>query len=405
MNGKKTVLLGVTGSIAAYKAVELASALVKKELDVAAVMTESAARFVAPLTFETITKNPVATGLFSRERPYEIEHISLAKRADVFAVMPASANFIGKYAHGIADDMLTTVAMAVTAPVLIAPAMNSAMYLSAANTANMKLLKERGCVFVEPAEGLLACGDVGVGRLAEVDSLVSAIFAALFPKRDFEGKRVLVTAGPTREMIDPVRFLTNRSTGKMGYAIAEAARDRGASVVLVSGPVNLAPPAGIRVVNVLSTADMQKAVTAEFEGCDCAIKAAAPADFTPEAYSDDKIKKTGADGMTLRLKKTPDILASLDEIKGNRVLCGFAAETKELRAYAVEKLRRKNLDLIVANDVSRADAGFGTDTNSVTVYLADGSSAEYSGTKRAVADRILDEVLKVMESREGNGDR
>ncbi len=405
MNGKKTVLLGVTGSIAAFKAVELASALVKKELDVAVVMTKSAARFVTPLTFETITKNPVATGLFSRERPYEVEHISLAKRADVFAIMPASANFIGKYAHGIADDMLTTVAMAVTAPVLIAPAMNSAMYLSAANAANIKLLKERGCVFVEPAEGLLACGDVGVGKLAEVDSLVSAILAALFPKKDFEGKRVLVTAGPTREMIDPVRFLTNRSTGKMGYALAEAARDRGASVVLVSGPVNLAPPAGIRVVNVLSTLDMQKAVTAEFEGCDCAIKAAAPADFTPQKYSGDKIKKTEADGMTLTLKKTPDILASLGEIKGDRVLCGFAAETKELGAYAVEKLRRKNLDLIVANDVSRADAGFGTDTNSVTVYLADGSFTEYSGTKRAVADRVLDEVFKIMKTREGNGDR
>ncbi len=252
MNGRKKASderqkdrpFGVTGSIAAFKAVELASALVKKELDVAVVMTKSAARFVTPLTFETITKNPVATGLFSRERPYEVEHISLAKRADVFAIMPASANFIGKYAHGIADDMLTTVAMAVTAPVLIAPAMNSAMYLSAANAANIKLLKERGCVFVEPAEGLLACGDVGVGKLAEVDSLVSAILAALFPKKDFEGKRVLVTAGPTREMIDPVRFLTNRSTGKMGYALAEAARDRGASVVLVSGPVNPAPPAG-----------------------------------------------------------------------------------------------------------------------------------------------------------------
>ena len=401
MNGKKTVLLGVTGSIAAFKAVELASALVKKELDVAVVMTEAAARFVTPLTFETITKNPVATGLFSRERPYEIEHISLAKRADVFAIMPASANFIGKYAHGIADDMLTTVAMAVTAPVLIAPAMNSAMYLSCANAANMKLLKERGCVFVEPDEGLLACGDVGVGKLAGVDSLVSAILSTLFPKKDFEGKRVLVTAGPTREMIDPVRFLTNRSTGKMGYAIAEAARDRGAEVVLVSGPVNLAPPAGIRVVNVLSTEDMMKAVTAEFEGCDCAVKAAAPADFTPQDYSGDKIKKTGADGITLTLKKTPDILASLGEIKGDRVLCGFAAETRELGAYAVEKLRRKNLDLIVANDVSRADAGFGTDTNSVSVYLADGSSAEYSGTKRAVADRVLDEVFKVMKSRQG----
>ncbi|MGI6150732.1 MAG: bifunctional phosphopantothenoylcysteine decarboxylase/phosphopantothenate--cysteine ligase CoaBC [Christensenellales bacterium] len=402
MHGKKTVLLGVTGSIAAYKAVELASALVKKDLDVVVVMTEAATRFVTPLTFETITKNPVATGLFTRERPYEVEHISLAKRADVFVVAPASGNFIGKYAHGIADDMLTTVAMALTVPVLIAPAMNSAMYLSAANTANMKLLKERGCVFVEPIEGLLACGDVGVGKLADVDALVSAILATLYPKKDFAGKRVLVSAGPTREMIDPVRFLTNRSTGKMGYAIAEAARDRGAEVVLVSGPVSIPKPAGVKVIDVLSTQDMLNAVVQEFKSSDCAIKAAAPADFTPEEYADDKIKKTGADGMTLKLKKTPDILATLGEIKGDRVLCGFAAETRELGAYAVEKLRRKNLDLIVANDVSRADAGFGVDTNCVTVYLADGSSVDYSGTKRAVADHVLDEISKIMSARKGN---
>ncbi len=401
-NGKKSVVLGVTGSIAAYKAVEVASALVKKNIDVAVVMTDSATRFVAPLTFESITKNPVATDLFSRETPYEIEHISLAKRADVLAILPASANFIGKYANGIADDMLTTVAMAVTAPVLIAPAMNSAMYLSAANTANMKLLKQRGCVFVEPAEGLLACGDVGVGKLADVDSLVSAIISTLYPNNDFEGKRVLVTAGPTREMLDPVRFLTNRSTGKMGYAIAEAARDRGADVVLVSGPVNIAPPAGVRVVNVISTKDMLVAVQTEFEHCDCAIKAAAPADFTPLEYSDDKIKKTGNDELTLRLQKTPDILASLGKIKGDKVLCGFAAETREIGAYAVDKLHRKNLDMIVANDVSRSDAGFGTDTNTVTVYLADGNTFKYSGTKRHVADCVLNHVLTALKSREEN---
>lgn len=402
MHGKKTVLLGVTGSIAAYKAVELASALVKKDLDVVVAMTESATRFVTPLTFETITKNPVSTGLFDRERPYEVEHISLAKRADVFVIAPASANFIGKYAHGIADDLLTTVAMAVTAPVLIAPAMNTAMYLSAANTENMRLLKERGCTFVEPAEGLLACGDVGVGKLADVETLVSAILKTLFPKKDFSGRRVLVTAGPTREMIDPVRFLTNRSTGKMGYAIAEAARDRGAEVVLVSGPVNIPKPEGIKVVDILSTQDMFNAVLKEFETCDCAIKAAAPADFSPEEVADHKIKKTGADGLELKLKRTPDILAALGEIKGNRVLCGFAAETRELDAYAVEKLRKKNLDLIVANDVSRTDAGFGTDTNRVTVYAADGSSADYAGTKREVADHVLDEVAKVLRAREGS---
>jgi len=404
MHGKKTVLLGVTGSIAAYKAVELASALIKKDLDVVVVMTEAATRFVTPLTFETITKNPVSTELFSRERPYEVEHISLAKRADVFVVAPASANFIGKYAHGIADDLLTTVAMAVTAPVLIAPAMNSAMYSCAANTANMQLLKARGCAFVEPAEGLLACGDVGVGKLADVDTLVSAILKALYPKKDFLGKRVLVTAGPTRERIDPVRFLTNRSSGKMGYAIAEAARDRGAEVVLVSGPVSLPSPAGIRVVDVESTQDMLDAVLKEFESCDCAIKAAAPADFTPEEVSGHKIKKTGADGMVLKLRRTPDILAALGGRKGSRVLCGFAAETRELEAYATEKLRRKNLDLIVANDVSRADAGFGVDTNRVTVFSADGSIAEYAGTKREVADFVLDEVAKILLAREGHRD-
>lgn len=398
--GKKTVLLGVTGSIAAYKAVELASALVKKGVDVTVVMTEAAARFVAPLTFETITKNPVATGLFSRERPYEVEHIALAKRADVFAIMPATADFIGKYANGIADDMLTTTAMAVTAPVLIAPAMNSAMYSCAANRANMALLKQRGCRFVEPEEGLLACGDVGVGRLADIDSLLVAIMAALYPKRDFSGKRVLVTAGPTREMLDPVRFLTNRSTGRMGYAVAEAARDRGAKVVLISGPVELHPPAGVRLIPVVSTNDMLEAVLSEFENCDCAIKAAAPADFTPEEYSEGKIKKTGAKGLTLKLKKTPDILKKLGEVKENRVLCGFAAETGDLSEYAKEKLERKNLDMIAANDVSRTDAGFGTDTNAVTLYFADGSSKEYSGTKRYVADCILDHIFALLSERE-----
>ena len=394
MSEKKTVLLGITGSIAAYKAAEVASALKKRGVDVVAVMTKAAAEFITPLTLETVTANPVYADMFHRTAAYDVEHISLAKRADVLAVVPATANFIGKLANGIADDLLTTVAMATTAPVLIAPAMNTNMYLSPANQANLELLQKRGCAVVSPGRGKLACGDEGVGRLADVEDVVAQIMAALYPKRDLEGKRIVVTAGPTREQIDPVRFITNRSSGKMGIALAEAARDRGAQVTLVAGAVSASLPQGVDVRRAVSTEDMFRLVSEAFADCDGLIMAAAPADFTPETVFDQKIKKTGEDGLVLKLKKTRDILGELGPHKGGRFVCGFAAETNDVEKYATDKLKRKNLDMIAANDVTQAGAGFGVDTNRVTMYFPDGSRVKSAGTKRQVADDILDQIAK-----------
>lgn len=394
---QKTVVLGVTGSIAAYKAVEIASRLKKQGVNVLAILTKSAREFVSPLTFESITNNPVAVDLFERDTPWEIEHISLAKRADVFLVAPASANFIGKYAGGIADDLLTTTAMASRAPLLIAPAMNTNMYTSAANLANMELLTRRGVRFIEPESGLLACGDEGIGRLASVDVIVEAVLSSLHPIRDFKGQRILVTAGPTRELIDPVRYISNRSSGKMGYAIAAAAVERGAAVTLVSGPVQLPAVAGAAMVYVESAAEMYDAVLKEFDRCDIAVKAAAPADFTPVVVSDSKIKKSGADELELRLTKTRDILGAMGERKGSRFLCGFAAETNDVEAYAKDKLARKNLDMIAANDVTKAGAGFDSDTNILTFYFKDGEKqALPMESKRMCADMLLDAIKKRM---------
>lgn len=387
------MVLGVTGSIAAYKAVEIASRLKKRGVGVYVIMTRSACEFVTPLTFETITAHPAACDMFHRETPWEVEHVSLAKRADVFLVAPASANFIGKYCHGIADDMLTTTAMAARAPMLIAPAMNTNMYLSAANQDNMRTLAERGVRFVEPDSGLLACGDIGPGRLAGVDAIVETTMGLLFPKRDYEGLRVMVTAGPTREAIDPVRYISNRSSGKMGYAVAAAAAGRGAKVTLISGPVHLAPPAGVEVVQVQSTQEMYEAALDCFERCDVAVKAAAPADFTPCERVDHKIKK-GEGDLVLALRKTPDILSALGERKQKQFLCGFAAETNDVEAYAQGKLERKNLDMIAANDVTRPGAGFDVDTNAVTLFFREGGKLECEGTKRQVAETLLDEIRK-----------
>jgi len=389
----KHVVLGITGSIAAYKAAEIASALKKQGVQVTAVMTEAARQFITPLTMETITGAPVYMELFSRTAAYDVEHISLAKRGDVFVVAPATANFIGKLAGGIADDLLTTVAMATRAPVLIAPAMNSAMYLSAANQHNMEVLKERGVQFIDPASGVLACGDEGVGKLAPVEEVVEHILAALNPLRDFAGRKIIVTAGPTRESLDPVRFLTNHSSGKMGIALAEAARDRGAEVTLVAGGVTAALPHGVKVLRVTSTQDMYEAVHAEFGACDALVMAAAPADFTPETVSGSKIKKQG-DGLTLRLKKTTDILGTLGQEKNGQFICGFAAETDNVEQYATDKLRRKNMDMIAANDVTAPGAGFGVDTNAVTMFFAHGEPVKAAGSKRSVADAILDQIAK-----------
>lgn len=391
---KKCVVLGVTGSIAAYKACDVVSRLRKQNVDVHVILTRAGAEIITPLALETMSANPVVVDMFHRETPWEVEHIALAKRADVFLVAPATANFLGKAAHGIADDMLTTTILATHAPVLMAPAMNVNMYENPAVQENIAALKTRGWHFIEPDAGILACGDVGKGRLAEPEAIVNAVMALLFPRRDLVGKRVLVSAGPTQEKIDPVRYITNRSSGKMGYAVAEAAAARGARVTLVSGPVSLPVPEGVERVSVVSSADMFEAVHAAFGACDGLVMAAAPADFTPAMAAEQKIKKNGREGMMLELSATRDILKSIGERKGNQRVMGFAAETEHLAENAAKKLSAKNLDMIAANDVTAAGAGFAVDTNAVTLYKRDGS-AEHSGimTKHALADWLLDRLF------------
>ena len=392
---EKNVVLGVTGSIAAYKACDIVSRLRKQGVDVHVILTRAGAEIITPLALETMSANPVVVDMFHRENPWEVEHISLAKRADVFLVAPATANFLGKAAHGIADDMLTTTILATRAPVLVAPAMNVNMYENPVVQENIALLKKRGWHFIEPDAGILACGDVGKGRLAEPETIVAAAMELLYPRRDLAGKHVLVSAGPTQERIDPVRYITNRSSGKMGYAIAEAAAARGARVTLVSGPVTLPVPEGVERVNVISSQDMFEAVHAAFDSCDGLIMAAAPADFTPAAFAEQKIKKNGREGMTLELAATRDILKSIGERKRQQRVMGFAAETEHLAENAAKKLEAKNLDMIAANDVTAAGAGFAVDTNAVTLYKRDGSS-EQSGTmpKRALADWLLDRLFE-----------
>lgn len=390
----KHVVMGVTGSIAAYKACDIISALRKSGVDVHVILTHAGAEIITPLTLETISGNRVVKDMFDSDRHFEVEHISLAKLADLFLVAPATANFIGKMASGIADDMLTTTVMATTAPVMIAPAMNTNMYLDAATQANIETLKRRGCEFIAPATGHLACGDEGIGKLAAVEDIVRAVLDKLNVKRDLEGKRVLVTAGPTREAIDPVRYITNRSSGKMGYAIAEAAAERGADVTLISGPVSLRTPSGVKRVDIVSSDELCDSVIERFPGCDILVMAAAPADFTPAEFSSEKIKK-GGDNLTLNLRATRDILKTIAPLKSNQKVMGFAAETHNVENNAIEKLKRKKLDFIAANDVTAEGAGFGTDTNIITLYGADGSR-EHSGmvTKREAADWLLDRLVK-----------
>lgn len=390
----KHVVMGVTGSIAAYKACDIISALRKSGVDVHVILTHAGAEIITPLTLETISGNRVVKDMFDSDRHFEVEHISLAKLADLFLVAPATANFIGKMASGIADDMLTTTVMATTAPVMIAPAMNTNMYLDAATQANIETLKRRGCEFIAPATGHLACGDEGIGKLAAVEDIVRAVLDKLNVKRDLEGKRILVTAGPTREAIDPVRYITNRSSGKMGYAIAEAAAERGADVTLISGPVSLRTPDGVKRVDIVSSDELCDSVIERFPGCDILVMAAAPADFTPAEFSSEKIKK-GGDNLTLNLRATRDILKTIAPLKSNQKVVGFAAETHNVENNAIEKLKRKKLDFIAANDVTAEGAGFGTDTNIITLYGADGSR-EHSGmvTKREAADWLLDRLVK-----------
>jgi phosphopantothenoylcysteine decarboxylase/phosphopantothenate--cysteine ligase len=394
MSGQRCVALGVSGSIAAYKAAELASALVKQKIAVDVVMTDNAARFITPLTFEAITNRPVTYSMWQDKAQFEVEHISIAKRADLFLIAPATANVIGKYAQGVADDMLTTTLLATRAPVLIAPAMNTNMYLHEAVQANMQALRERGVLFAEPKVGRLACGDEGIGKLADVDTILEAALSILHTQKDLAGRRVLITAGPTREAIDPVRYISNRSSGKMGYALARAAQMRGAQVVLVSGPVNLNPPYGVELVRIESVQQMYDAVLSRFDACDLVIKAAAPADFTPLSAQTDKIKKK--DGcLTLQLQGAPDILKSLGAKKQAQVLIGFAAETQNVEGYARQKLADKRLDMIVANDVTKEGAGFDTDTNIASVITKQGIQHFERMPKEELAHRILDIVTEL----------
>ena len=389
----KTVVLGVCGGIAAYKAVDVVSRLVKLGATVHVIMTAAAAQFVAPLTFREISGQPVYTTMWEEPKLWNVEHIALARRADLFVIAPATANMIGKIANGIADDFLSTTVMATTAPVLLVPAMNTEMFQSAATQSNLKTLESRGFMIMTPASGLLACGTEGIGRLPEPAAIVERITAHFKEGKSMQGIRLLVTAGGTREAIDPVRYIGNRSSGKMGYAIAAAAAERGAEVTLVSGPVALPVPPGVKRISVESALEMRDAVLAAFPAVDIVIKAAAVADYRPEVVAEQKIKKHSAN-LTVELTKNPDILAELGEIKTGQFLVGFAAETQELVANATEKLRRKNLDMLVANDVTLPGAGFESETNIVKLFAKDGGIEELPQmSKQDLARLLLDKVM------------
>lgn len=384
----KNIVLGVTGGIAAYKACDLVSKLKKQNADVSVIMTKSACEFVSPLTFRALSGREVTTSTFQEPQIYEINHISLAQRADAIVIAPATANIIGKIASGIADDILTTTVMATKAPCIIAPAMNTAMYENPITQENIEKLSALGYIFVPPRESRLACGTVGKGALAETDDIVDNIYYAVSDKKDLKGKTVLVTAGPTCESLDPVRYLTNRSSGKMGYAVAREALRRGAMVKLVTGKTNLRAPYGAEVINIFSAQDMYDACMREYKTADIIIKAAAVGDFKPHTVNTDKIKKS--DSMTVSFDLNPDILKALGIVKGDRVLIGFSMETMDLIENSRKKLESKNADMIVANNLTEAGAGFGVDTNTVTLITAEGAEKLPNMSKDKVAERILD---------------
>ncbi|SHF20122.1 Phosphopantothenate-cysteine ligase [Caldanaerobius fijiensis DSM 17918] len=391
----KKVVLGVTGGIAAYKAAELARFLIREGASVKVIMTESATRFITPLTFQTLTNNPVAVDMFEEPVAWEIEHISLAKWADVFLIAPATANIIGKIASGIADDILTTTVMATKAPVVIAPAMNVNMYNNPITQRNIDLLRQYGYYFVQPESGELACGDIGQGRLADISSIVDFV-KSLFVKKDLVGRKILVTAGPTREPIDPVRYISNYSSGKMGYALAKAARDRGAEVILISGPTSIDPPIGVMFERVSTAEQMRDKVLQYFDEVDAVIMSAAVADYRPMNYSNVKIKKDDSE-MTIRLSKNPDILKELGDKKGRQVLIGFAAETDNIVMNASKKIKEKNLDMIVINDVTQPGAGFEVDTNIVKIITKDGDIKDFPlMNKYDLSHAILDLAANLM---------
>ena len=388
------IVVGVTGGIAAYKTAEIVSRLRKLGLNVDVIMTRNATQFVAPLTFETVSQNPVTTDTFVREKSWEVGHVALAKKADLVLVAPATANLMAKLAHGIADDMLTTTLLATKAPILLAPAMNTGMWTADATRQNLSLLLQRGVRIIGPDSGRLACGDVGEGRMSEPAEIVAEVERLLDRRKDLDGLRFLVTAGPTRERLDPVRFMSNDSSGKMGYAIAEAAQERGATVTLVNGPTALSAPAGVETVPVESTQDLYEAMVARCEANDVIIQAAAPADYRFESISPQKLKKKDGAPLTLRLIENPDIAVAVSQRRrAGQTLVGFAAETQHTLEHARQKLIQKGLDLIVANDITLEGAGFGVDTNIATLITRDGETPCLLQSKRALAERILDEVL------------
>lgn len=403
MLSNKTIIVGVTGGIAAYKACDVVSKLKKLNANIHVIMTESACEFVQPMTFQTLSNNFVINDMFKEPKTWEVEHIELAKKADAFLIVPATANFIGKLAAGIADDMLTTTVMATRAPVIIAPAMNTNMYTNRIVQANMDKLGDLGYRFIDPASGRLACGDIGAGKLADVDDILAFIvdfFEKESEAKDLAGRRIMISAGPTIEAIDPVRYITNRSSGKMGYAIAKRAVARGAQVTLVSGKTDLEVPEGLaKFISIESADDLYENLVGEFDSNDVVIQSAAVADYKPKSYSDKKIKKKDSD-LKIDLCRNKDIAQELGKIKGNKVLVGFAAETNDVLENAAKKIKKKNLDFIVANDLTMQGAGFSTETNIVKIIEADGRIKEYPKLlKSEVGDIILDKVRDILENK------
>ena len=393
----KTVVIGVSGGIAVYKTLDVISRLRKLGINVNVIMTKSATEFVTPLSFQSLSQNYVVCDMFEDPKTWDVEHISLAKRADVFLIAPATANVIGKIANGIADDMLTTTVMATKAKVLIAPAMNTNMYENPILQRNINTLKELGYNFVEPESGRLACGDTGKGKLASPETIVDEVVKLLSKDQDLKGKSIIVTAGPTVESIDPMRYITNRSTGKMGYSIAKEAIERGADVTLITGPTNLTPPQNLKkLVKIESAKDMYEAVLANLDENDVVIKSAAVADYKPKNYSNKKIKKSD-DDLVIELDRNKDIAQEIGKIKNNKILVGFAAETNDLIENASLKIKKKNLDFIVANDLTKEGAGFGVDTNIVKIIDKEGNITEYPKMKKEeVANIILDKIKELL---------
>lgn len=393
----KTVVIGVSGGIAVYKTLDVVSRLRKLGVNVNVIMTKSATEFVTPLSFQSLSQNYVVCDMFEDPKTWDVEHISLAKRADVFLIAPATANVIGKIANGIADDMLTTTVMATKAKVLIAPAMNTNMYENPILQRNINTLKELGYNFVEPESGRLACGDTGKGKLASPETIVDEVVKLLSKGQDLKGKSIIVTAGPTVESIDPMRYITNRSTGKMGYSIAKEAIERGADVTLITGPTNLTPPQNLKkLVKIESAKDMYEAVLANLDENDVVIKSAAVADYKPKNYSNKKIKKSD-DDLVIKLDRNKDIAQEIGKIKNNKILVGFAAETNDLIENASLKIKKKNLDFIVANDLTKEGAGFGVDTNIVKIIDKEGNITEYPKMKKEeVANIILDKIKELL---------